>query len=116
MERETHTINAQDKTLGRLATKIAKLLQGKHKPSYLPNKDVGDAVKVKNATEIKVTGNKEEQKKYYDYSGYPGGLKEQSLKTVKNKNPERIIKDAVAGMIPKNKLQKQRLKRLTIET
>lgn len=116
MERETHTIDAQGETLGRLATKIAKLLQGKHKPSYLPNKDVGDAVVVKNANEIEVSGKKETQKKYYDYSGYPGGLKEQSLKTVKKKNPKRILKDAVAGMVPKNKLHEQRIKRLTIET
>jgi large subunit ribosomal protein L13 len=116
MERETHTIDAEGKTLGRLATKVAKLLQGKHKPSYLPNKDMGDAVKIENAAEIELTGNKEKQKKYYNYSGYPGGLKEQSLQTIRKKNPERIIKDAVAGMIPKNKLHEQRIKRLTIET
>lgn len=115
MKRNTHTIDASGKALGRLATKIATILRGKHKPNFQPNKDMGDFVVVKNVDKIKITGKKLEKKKYYRHSGYPGGIKEASLQKIFEKSPARVIKRAVKGMLPNNKLSKKQIKRLKIE-
>ena len=106
--------DASDKVLGRFATKIADKLRGKDKPTFTPHVDGGDFVVVINAEKLIVTGNKSEQKKYYQHSLYPGGLKEKSYKEVLEKNPERIIENAVKGMLPKNKLGKAIIKKLKI--
>lgn len=101
-------------TLGRLATEIATYLTGKNKVTYTPHTDGGDYVVVINAEKVKVTGNKEEDKMYYRHSGFPGGLKEASLKEVRIKDASMIIEKAVKGMLPKNKLQEERMKRLRV--
>lgn len=115
MQRKTHTIDATDKVLGRLASQLALLLQGKHRPDFFPNKDTGDFIIVKNIAKIKLTGQKVSQKKYYRHSGYMGGQKEMSMKEMLSQKPAEILKKAVAGMLPKNRLRKPRLKRLKIE-
>ncbi|MBZ1356188.1 MAG: 50S ribosomal protein L13 [Candidatus Nealsonbacteria bacterium] len=115
MERNTHTIDAKDQTLGRLATKVSLLLRGKQKPDFAPHKDGGDFVVIENADKIKVTGKKYEQKKYYRHSGYLGGLKEQPYSKVFIKNPGEVLKKAVWGMLPKNKLRAQIIKRLKVK-
>ena len=107
-------IDAKDAPLGRLSTEIAKYLIGKYKPSYTPHIDGGDYVVVINASETIVTGNKEEAKIYYRHSGFPGGIKDASLKEVREKFPERIIENAVKGMLPKNKLSSGRMQRLKV--
>lgn len=115
MKRETHTIDAKNKTLGRLASKIAILLQGKHKENFDPAKDMGDFVVVKNVEKMKISGQKLEKKKYYRHSGFLGGLREIKMKEIFQKNPEKILKMAVSGMLPKNRLRKKRLKRLKFQ-
>lgn len=115
MKRETHTIDATDKVLGRLATQIAILLRGKQKPNFVPYKDMGGFVVVKNVDKIKLTGKKREEKKYYHHSGYIGGLKEVPLKKIFKKSPEEVLKRAVYGMLPKNKLRPKQIKRLKFE-
>ena len=113
--RKWYVIDAAEAPLGRTATKIATLLTGKGKPQFTQHIDCGDFVVVVNAGNVKVTGNKMEDKMYYHHSGYPGGLKEASLKDVLNgKTPERAIYDAVRGMLPVNKLRDPRLLRLKI--
>ena len=112
--RDWVVFDASDKVLGRFATKIADKLRGKDKPTSTPHVDGGDFVVVINADKVKVTGNKAEQKKYYKHSLYPGGLKEKSYKELLESNPERIIKNAVKGMLPKNKLGKSIIKKLKI--
>lgn len=112
IERKTHTIDATDQVLGRLASRIALILTGKNKPVYVPNIDVGDIVVVKNVKKIKITGQKLEQKKYYHHSGYPGGLKTKKMSEVFAKDPSEVLCRAVYNMLPKNKLRKQRFKRL----
>lgn len=107
-------IDAKELPLGRLATEISKYLIGKYKPSYTPHIDGGDYVVVINAAEVPVTGNKEEGKIYYRHSGFPGGIKDATLKEVREKFPERIIENAVKGMLPKNKLADERMKRLKV--
>ena len=107
-------IDAKDATLGRVSTAIAKYLIGKYKPTYTPHVDGGDYVVVVNAKELVVTGAKETDKMYYRHSGFPGGLKEAQLKELREKSPESIIEEAVKGMLPKNKLQAERLKRLRV--
>jgi len=107
-------IDAKDAPLGRLSTEIAKYLTGKYKPSYTPHVDGGDYVVVVNASETVVTGNKEEAKIYYRHSGFPGGIKDATLKEVREKFPERIIENAVKGMLPKNKLSADRMQRLKV--
>ena len=107
-------VDATNKTLGRLATKVAFRLIGKHKPEYTPNADLGDYVIVINAKKVTVTGQKLFQKKYYKHSGFPGGIKEKSLKEVLDSSPEEVIKSAVKGMLPKNKLGKQMIKKLKV--
>jgi len=112
MKRQTHTIDANGKPLGRLATEIANLLRGKHKPDFLPHRDEGDFVIVKNVNKLKLTGKKLKQKKYYHHTGFPGGLKEIKLEVLFTKNPQEVLKKAVWGMLPKNKLRKKIIKRL----
>jgi len=112
MKREIHTIDATGKVLGRLATEIAVLLRGKHKPDFVPYKDMGDFVVVKNVDKIKVTGKKIEKKKYYRHSGYLGSLKEIPLKKLFEKNPAEVLRKAVWGMLPNNKLRPEQIKRL----
>ena len=107
-------IDAKDAPLGRVATEIAKYLIGKYKPTYTPHIDGGDYVVVINAKETVVTGDKEEGKIYYHHTGFPGGIKDASLKEVREKFPERIIENAVKGMLPKNKLSPERMKRLKV--
>tara|TARA_B100000965_G_scaffold401062_1_gene424139 strand:+ start:425 stop:853 length:429 start_codon:yes stop_codon:yes gene_type:complete len=107
-------VDAKDKTLGRLATKIANRLRGKHKPEFTPNSDLGDYVVVINSDLINVTGNKLSQKKYYRHTGYPGGIKEKNLEKVLEETSEEAIKSAVKGMLPKNKLGRQVIKKLKI--
>lgn len=107
-------IDATEAPLGRLATLIASRLIGKYKPTYTPHVDDGDYVVVINASQLVVTGNKEEAKTYYRHSGFPGGLKERSLKEVRELDPAKIIEKAVKGMIPKNKLSPERLARLRV--
>lgn len=113
--RNWHLIDAQNQTLGRLATKIAKYLQGKHKTGYLRHVDNGDYVVVLNSEKIGVTGNKESQKTYERYSGYPkGGHKVTILKHLRSRKPAQILQEAVIGMLPKNKLKAKFLKRLKL--
>jgi len=115
MQRETHTIDATGKVLGRLAAEIAVLLRGKHKSDFAPYKDIGDIIIVKNVAQLRFTGKKMEQKKYYRHSGYLGGLKEISLKELFAKNPAEVFKKAVFGMLPSNKLRVKMIKRLKFE-
>lgn len=114
IKREWYLINAEGKTLGRLASEIAKILKGKHKPIYSPHLDCGDYVIVINAEKIRVTGRKLDQKIYYRHSGYPGGLKSITLREQFAKHPERVIKAAVKGMLPKNRLGRKMLKKLKV--
>ena len=103
MKRDTHTIDATGKVLGRLATEIATLLRGKHKPNFLPYKDMGDFVIVRNIEKLKITGRKMEQKKYFTHSEYLGGWKETPLKILFKKDPAKVFKKAVFGMLPKDR-------------
>ncbi len=112
--RDWVVFDASDKVLGRFATKIADKLRGKDKPTFTPHVDGGDFVVVINADKLKVTGNKADQKKYYKHSLHPGGLKEKSFKEVLERTPERIIENAVKGMLPKNKLGKSIIKKLKV--
>ena len=115
MARKTHTIDATGKVLGRLAVEIAVLLRGKHKRDFVPYKDMGDFVIIKNVDKIKFTGKKMDQKKYYRHSGYLGSLKEVPLKKLFERNPAEVLRKAVWGMLPKNKLRKGQIKRLKFE-
>lgn len=112
VKRETHEIDAENQVLGRLATKIAGLLMGKAKPYYVAHLDCGDFVNIKNASLVKVTGKKETGKLYTNYSGYPGGLKTKTLKQLRKEKPTEIIRHAVFGMLPKNKLRDIMITRL----
>jgi large subunit ribosomal protein L13 len=114
IEHKWYLIDAKGANLGRLSTKVAELLMGKHKPSYSPNMVSGDVVVVINCAKIKVTGNKLTDKKYYRHSGYPGGIKEIALKDLLAKYPSRVIEHSVAGMLPKNKLKAEMLKNLKV--
>jgi len=114
VERQWWLIDADDKVLGRLATTVARLLRGKNKPQYVDFMDIGDFVVVINAEKIKVTGNKLEQKKYYSHTGYPGGIKEKTLKELMETKPEDVIRKAVWGMLPKNKLNRAVHKKLKV--
>lgn len=97
-------IDAKGKTLGRICSEVAKRLRGKHKPTFTPNQDCGDGIVVINASQVKVTGNKNTQKIYYHHSRYPGGMKATPFHELLNKNPEKVIMEAVKGMLPKNRL------------
>jgi len=114
IQREWFVIDAKGQTLGRLATQVATLLRGKHKPIYAPHADVGDFVIVVNADKIRVTGNKLDQKIYYRHSGYPGGIKSRTLRELLNRYPDRVIRLAVRGMLPKNRLGRATIKKLKI--
>lgn len=114
IERQWYVVDATGQTLGRLATKVADILRGKHKPIYTPHVDTGDYVIVINAEKIELTGKKWEQKKYYRHSSYPGGLKEITYDKLLKKNPEFIIEKAVRGMIPHNRLGRQIIKKLKV--
>jgi len=107
-------VDAKDKTLGRLASALASRLRGKHRPEFTPNADLGDYIVVINANKINVTGDKLNQKKYFKHSGYPGGIKSKSLDEVIKNSPEDVIRMAVKGMLPKNKLGKKMLTKLKI--
>ena len=115
MKRQTYIIDADNKILGRLATEIAILLRGKNKPDFLPYKDDGALVIVKNIAKLKVSGRKMEQKKYYHHSGFLGGLKEKPFKKVFKTTPAQVLQKAVFGMLPKNRLRSQQIKRLKFE-
>ena len=114
IKREWHLINAQDQILGRMAVEIAALLMGKNKPSFVPYLDGGDYVVVINTAKVKVSGRKAENKLYYRHSGYPGGFKKVTFAQQMAKDPTQIIRHAVEGMLPKNKLRDQRLARLKV--
>jgi large subunit ribosomal protein L13 len=107
-------IDAEGQVLGRLATRVARLLIGKDKPSYTPHLDCGDHVVVINAELVKLTGNKIDQKVYRHHSGWPGGLKEESVKSLLSRRPEEVVREAVLGMLPKNKLRARRAKKLRV--
>lgn len=114
LKREWHLLDAKGEVLGRLATKVAVLLIGKHKKDYVPHQDVGDNVVVVNAREVRVTGRKEKQKVYRRHSGYPGGLKSITLEQLREKDPTKIIKLAVYNMLPGNRLRRGRMTRLKV--
>ena len=114
LTREWHVIDAEEAVLGRIASKAAKILMGKHKPTYTPFLDTGDHVIVVNAAKVKLTGNKEEQKLYRRHSGYPGGLTETQARKVRISRPTRMVEEAVQGMLPKSKLGKQMYRKLQV--
>lgn len=103
-DRKWYVVDATDQVLGRLATKVASVIRGKHKPSFTPNMDTGDFVVIVNADKVKMTGKRELLKTYFRHSGYPGGVKLLTYQQMKDKHPERIVEFAVKGMLPKNKL------------
>ena len=114
IERTWYVVDAEGKTLGRLAAEIAKILRGKHKPIYTPHVDTGDYVIVVNADKVRVTGNRLDQKIYYRHSGYIGGLKAVPLRRMLETHPERVIEHAVKGMLPKNRLGRKMYKKLKV--
>lgn len=114
IERKWYVVDAEGQTLGRLATEVATVLRGKHKPTYTPHLDTGDFVIVINAEKIKLTGRKESQKMYYRFTGYVGNLKKITYKTMMEKHPDRIIQLAVKGMIPHNVLGRQVMDKLHV--
>ena len=114
VKREWHIIDASGKVLGKIATRVASLLMGKHKPIFSRYMDVGDFVVVINADKVLVTGNKDKQKLYYRHSGYPGGLKSVSLERMLETYPTRVIEHAVKGMLPQNRLRARMMKRLRV--
>jgi len=114
IKRETHTIDASGKILGRLATEVATILMGKKKPQFVPYLDTGDFVVVTNASKVKVTGKKMKDKTYTRHSGYPGGLKVETFDKMINRKPEYIIEHAVKGMLPNNRLGSQMFKKLKV--
>jgi large subunit ribosomal protein L13 len=114
IRRQWFIVDADGKTLGRLATVIAQILRGKNKPTFAPHMDMGDYVIVINAEKIVVTGNKELSKIYYRHSNYPGGLTETPLREMRARFPDRILKNAVKGMLPKNALGEEQLKKLKV--
>jgi large subunit ribosomal protein L13 len=113
-QRDWYVVDAEGKTLGRLATQIADALRGKRKPEYTPHVDTGDFVVVVNAEKIHVTGNKLEQKRYWRHSGYPGGIKSRSLAEMLDQRPEEVIRKAVKGMLPRNRLARKQLTKLKV--
>ncbi len=112
--REWFLVDAKGQTLGRLATEVARILGGKHKPIYTPHLDTGDFVIVINASKVKLTGDKLEKKKYYRHSGYPGGLKEESYTNLLREKPDFVVTKAVKGMLPSNRLGRAMLKKLKV--
>jgi len=114
IEQKWYLIDCSNQTLGRLSVRVANILRGKIKPEYTPNADVGDFVVLINAKNIKVTGSKNENKIYYSHSGYPGGIKKINFKDLLEKDPEKVLRNSVKGMLPKNKLNRQIIKKLKI--
>jgi large subunit ribosomal protein L13 len=114
IERQWYVVDATGRILGRMATRIADVLRGKHKPCYTPNADTGDFVVVVNAEKIILTGKKPQQKVYHRYSGYPSGLKEIKFEDMQKKHPERIVRLAVQRMVPNNRLGRKMMKKLKI--
>ena len=114
IERDWYVVDAEGETLGRLASRIAPILKGKHKPIYTPHLDCGDFVVIVNAEKVRVTGRKLDQKLYYHHSGYPGGLKSVSLRNQLDRYPERVLQAAIRGMLPKNKLGRRMIKKLKV--
>jgi large subunit ribosomal protein L13 len=114
IERAWHVIDADEAALGRVASRAAMLLMGKHKPTYAPSIDTGDHVIIINAAKVKLTGGKERQKVYRSHSGYPGGLKETGARRMRETRPERMLELAVSGMLPKTKLGKQMYRKLKV--
>jgi large subunit ribosomal protein L13 len=114
VHKEWHVVDAAGQTLGRLATRVAAMLQGKHKPEYTPHLDMGDFIVVINASQVRVTGNKLDNKIYYRHTGYMGGLKETVLRDMLAKHPERVIEKAVKGMLPRNKISRHVLRHLKV--
>jgi len=114
IEREWHLVDAEGQTLGRLATRIADTLRGKGKPQFTPHVDTGDFVVVVNAEKVAVTGNKLDDKRYYRHSGYPGGLRSRTLREQLERRPEEVIRTAVKGMLPRNRLGRAQLRKLKI--
>ena len=114
ISKEWWVVDAEDQILGRFASRIAQVIRGKHKPNFTPHMDMGDFVIVLNAEKIKVTGNKERDKTYFRHTGYPGGVKETSLSLLRRKNPEKILMNAVKGMLPHNRLGRNILSNLKI--
>jgi len=116
IERKTHIIDAENKPLGRLAVEVAVLLRGKNKPNFVPYKDVGDTVVVKNINKMKFTGNKLENKNYFHFTGYLGNMKQATLKEfLEKRGPQEVLRTAVMGMLTKNKLRARQIKRLRFE-
>jgi large subunit ribosomal protein L13 len=113
-DRSWYVVDADGKTLGRLATQIADVLRGKRKPTYTPHVDVGDFVIVVNAEKVAVTGDKREKKLYWRHSGYPGGIRSRTLGDLLEKRPEEVIRRAVKGMLPRNRLARQQLRKLKV--
>ena len=113
-QHDWYVVDAEGRTLGRLASEIAKRLRGKHKPEYTPHVDTGDYIVVVNADKVKVTGRKETDKVYYRYSGYPGGIKATPLDKMREDHPDRILGNAVRGMLPRNPLGRAMLRKLKI--
>ena len=114
IRREWFVVDAADKVLGRLATEVARRLRGKHKPEYTPHMDTGDHIIIINADKVRVTGAKTQDKMYYRHTGYPGGIKEASFDALQQRHPERVIEQAVKGMLPKNSLGRAMFKKLHI--
>ena len=114
VQRQWHVIDAEDMVLGRVATEAARLLQGKHKAVYTPYIDTGDHVVVVNAAKVKLTGRKEDQKIYRQHSGYEGGLREERARLVRQRKPERLVEEAVRGMLPKNKIGEAMYRKLKV--
>lgn len=114
IERKWYVIDAEGKNLGRVATKAATVLRGKHKVTYTPHVDCGDYVIIVNASKVNLTGNKLNDKMYYNHSGYPGGLRERNAKTMIEKYPEEMLERAVKGMLPHNRLGRQMAKKLFV--
>lgn len=116
VKRDWYVVDASNKTLGRLATEIARRLRGKHKAEYTPHVDTGDYIVVTNAEKVTVTGRKSSDKMYYSHSGFPGGIKEISFEKLQEKNPVSIIEKAVKGMLPKNPLGREMYRKLKVYT
>lgn len=114
LKREWFLVDAQDKVLGRLSSVASKILQGKHRPYYTPHWDMGDHLVIINAAKVRLTGRKEEDKIYYRHSGYPGGLKQETAASLRQRRPQELIRRAVRGMLPKNRLARRMIKKLHV--
>jgi large subunit ribosomal protein L13 len=114
VDQKWHLVDANGKTLGRIATQVATLLRGKHKPQFTPNADLGDFVVVVNAEKIKLTGKRAELKEYFHYTGYPGGATFEKFKELMQKHPDRVFEHAIRGMLPHNRLGRKIIKKLKV--